>query len=312
MIVNIARLQMSLTVKNLTKTFGEKVAVDNISFEMKKPGVFGLIGTNGAGKTTTIRMILGIMRPDFGEALFDGEPISRRALNFGYLPEERGIYTKDRVLEQLVYFGELRGMSRAKAKASASELLERFEITEYANMTADKLSKGNQQKVQLAATLIHDPELIFLDEPFSGLDPVNAESLRKIINGLVDEKKYIIMSSHQMATVEEYCEDLVLLHKGKALIAGNLKQIKAGYGVNKLLVSADGDIIPLAESVGMQVKEKRADGIEFSIPERAVGEKFFALLAEKSVIPTRFEMQEPSLNEIFIEKVGKSAEVTEK
>ena len=203
-------------------------------------------------------------------------------------------------------------MSRAEARSSASELLERFEITEYASMTADKLSKGNQQKVQLAATLIHDPELIFLDEPFSGLDPVNAESLRKIINGLVEEKKYIIMSSHQMATVEEYCEDLVLLHKGKALLSGNLKQIKAGYGVNKLLVSAEGEIIPLAESVGMRVKEKRADGIEFSLPEREIGEKFFTLLAEKSVIPTRFEMQEPSLNEIFIDKVGKNAEVIEK
>ena len=303
---------MSLTVKNLTKTFGEKVAVDNISFEMKSPGVFGLIGTNGAGKTTIIRMILGIMRPDLGEALWNGEPISRRVLNFGYLPEERGIYTKDRVLDQLVYFGELRGMSRSVARSSACELLERFEITEYANMTADKLSKGNQQKVQLAATLIHNPELIFLDEPFSGLDPVNAESLRKIINGLVDEKKYIIMSSHQMATVEEYCEDLVLLHKGKALLSGNLKQIKAEYGVNKLFVFAEGDVIPLAESVGMKVKEKRADGIEFSLPDHEAGEKFFALLAEKSIIPTKFVMQEPSLNEIFIEKVGNNAEVTEK
>jgi len=183
---------MSLVVNGLCKTFGEKVAVDNISFEMRSPGVFGLIGTNGAGKTTIIRMILGIMRPDAGEALWQGKPISRKLLNFGYLPEERGIYTKNRVLEQLVYFGKLRGMTTAAAKASAEELLERFEITEYANVTADKLSKGNQQKVQLAATLIHDPELIFLDEPFSGLDPINAESLRKIINKLVEKKKYII------------------------------------------------------------------------------------------------------------------------
>lgn len=303
---------MALIVNGLTKTFGEKLAVDNISFRMEKPGVFGLIGTNGAGKTTIIRMILGIMRPDSGEALWDGKPISSKVLNFGYLPEERGIYTKNRVLEQLIYFGKLRGMTGAEAKRSASELLERFEITEYANMTADKLSKGNQQKVQLAATLIHDPELIFLDEPFSGLDPVNAESLRKIINGLVRENKYIIMSSHQMATVEEYCEDLVLLHKGRALLSGNLKKIKASYGATKLAVSANEDILSLAKSVGMEVKEIRADEVEFRLPERSVAQKFLSVLAENSVLPTKFEILEPTLNEIFIERVKEKTEGEEK
>lgn len=299
---------MSLIVNGLYKAFGEKVAVDNISFEMRSPGVFGLIGTNGAGKTTIIRMILGIMRPDAGEALWQGRPISRKVLNFGYLPEERGIYTKNRVLEQLVYFGKLRGMTSAAAKASAEELLERFEITEYANMTADKLSKGNQQKVQLAATLIHDPELIFLDEPFSGLDPINAESLRKIINELVKKKKYIIMSSHQMSTVEEYCEDLVLLHRGKALLSGNLRKIKAGYGATKLAVSADANILPFAEQVGMKIKEVRADGVEFLLPETEAAKKFLALLAENSILPTKFEILEPTLNEIFIDKVKDEAE----
>ena len=299
---------MSLIVNGLYKAFGEKVAVDNISFEMRSPGVFGLIGTNGAGKTTIIRMILGIMRPDAGEALWQGRPISRKVLNFGYLPEERGIYTKNRVFEQLVYFGKLRGMTSAAAKASAEELLERFEITEYANMTADKLSKGNQQKVQLAATLIHDPELIFLDEPFSGLDPINAESLRKIINELVKKKKYIIMSSHQMSTVEEYCEDLVLLHRGKALLSGNLRKIKAGYGATKLAVSADANILPFAEQVGMKIKEVRADGVEFLLPETEAANKFLALLAENSILPTKFEILEPTLNEIFIDKVKDEAE----
>ncbi len=300
---------MALVVKNLTKTFGDKVAVDGISFEMKDPGVFGLIGTNGAGKTTIIRMILGIMRPDSGEALWNGKPISRKVLNFGYLPEERGIYTKDRVLDQLVYFGKLRGMSGSAAKRSACELLERFEITEYANVTADKLSKGNQQKVQLAATLIHDPELIFLDEPFSGLDPVNAESLRRIINGLVSDKKYIIMSSHQMDTVEKYCEDLVLLHRGKALLSGNLRQIKAGYGATKLNVSAEADVMPFAERVGMKIKEIRADGVDFWLPTHDVAEKFLTLLVENSILPTKFEILEPSLNEIFIDKVSEKSEV---
>lgn len=295
---------MSLQVKNLTKSFGAKLAVDNISFEMSEPGVFGLIGTNGAGKTTIIRMILGIMRPDFGEALWNGKPISRKVLSFGYLPEERGIYTKNRVLEQLIYFGKLRGMSGAAAKKSACELLERFGITEYANMTADKLSKGNQQKVQLAATMIHDPELIILDEPFSGLDPVNAESLRRIINGLVDEKKYIIMSSHQMATVEDYCRDLVLLHRGHALVSGNLRQIKESYGVTRLAVTADADVMPFAETAGLKLRQKHADHVEFAVPERSASLSFLTLLSENSIVPTRFEMLAPSLNEIFIDKVG--------
>ncbi len=299
---------MALIVRGLTKTFGEKVAVDNISFSMHEPGVFGLIGTNGAGKTTIIRMILGIMRPDSGEALWQGKSISRKTLNFGYLPEERGIYTKNRVLEQLIYFGKLRGMSSAAARASAEELLERFEITEYANMTADKLSKGNQQKVQLAATLIHDPELIFLDEPFSGLDPVNAEALRKIINGLVEQKKYIIMSSHQMTTVEEYCEDLVLLHKGRALLSGNLRKIKSSYGATKLVVAAEANILPLAERTGIEVKEIRADGVEFWLPETEAAKRFLSLLVESSIVPTKFEILEPTLNEIFIEKVKDETE----
>jgi len=299
---------MSLKVKNLTKSFGEKLAVDNISFEMSEPGVFGLIGTNGAGKTTIIRMILGIMRPDFGEALWNGKPISRKVLSFGYLPEERGIYTKNRVLEQLIYFGKLRGMSGAAAKKSACDLLERFEITEYADMTADKLSKGNQQKVQLAATMIHDPELIILDEPFSGLDPVNAESLRRIINGLVDEKKYIIMSSHQMETVENYCEDLILLHRGHALVSGNLRQIKESYGVTRLAVSADTDVLPFAESAGLKLRQKHADHLEFAVPEQSASLRFLSMLSQNSIVPTRFEMLEPSLNEIFIDKVGEELE----
>ena len=181
---------MSLKVDSLTKAFGEKTAVDHISFTMDAPGVFGLIGTNGAGKTTTIRMILGIMSADSGSAAWNGKPISRETLAFGYMPEERGIYMKNKVLEQLVYFGMLRGMNGTDAKKRALRLMERLGVTEYKDMPAEKLSKGNQQKIQLISTLIHDPELIFLDEPFSGLDPVNAEVLRGLIEELVDEAIY--------------------------------------------------------------------------------------------------------------------------
>ncbi len=295
-------LTMSLVVRDLTKTFGEKVAVDRISFEIKEPGVFGLIGTNGAGKTTTIRMILGIMKPDLGESLWDGRPISRETLSFGYMPEERGIYGKTRVLEQLIYFGMLRGMNRTDAKKSALALTERLELIEYRNMQADKLSKGNQQKVQLAATLIHDPTLIILDEPFSGLDPVNTEALRVLIGELIDEKKYIVMSSHQMTTVEEYCRDLVLLHRGKTVLSGNLKQIKSGYGHTRLVVDAPRDTEAIAASCGLTLRERRADGCEYAVDSRESADRFLAALVSNGNHPTKYELREPSLNEIFIAK----------
>ncbi|MBS1332883.1 MAG: ATP-binding cassette domain-containing protein, partial [Clostridiales bacterium] len=198
---------MALHVEHITKAFGEKTAVDDLSFSMEHSGVFGLIGTNGAGKTTTIRIILGIMKSDAGRAEWDGRPIVRENVRFGYMPEERGIYMKEKVFEQLVYFGMLHRMTKADASAAARRWLERLGITEYADYFAEKLSKGNQQKVQLIVTLLHDPELIILDEPFSGLDPVNTELFRSVIRELVGEGRYIVMSSHQMATVEEYCEN---------------------------------------------------------------------------------------------------------
>lgn len=295
---------MSLVIKNLTKTFGEKVAVDNICFDMDKPGIFGLIGTNGAGKTTTIRMMLGIIRPDHGSSEWNGVKISRETLSFGYMPEERGIYMKVPVLEQLIYFGMLRGMNKTDARNSALALTERLDLTEYRDMLAEKLSKGNQQKVQLAATLIHDPQLIVLDEPFSGLDPVNTEALRILIGELIDEKKFIVMSSHQMATVEEYCENLVLLHRGKTVLSGSLRKIKAGYGHTRLLVEAEEDTQEIAKEVGLTVREKRADAIEYTIDGKASADKFLAALTSNRIFPTKYELREPSLNEIFIEKAG--------
>lgn len=297
---------MSLVVKELTKVFGEKTAVDHISFEMEHSGVYGLIGTNGAGKTTTIRMMLGIMRPNFGSSEWNGKPISRENLSFGYMPEERGIYGKTRVLEQLVYFGMLRGMNKTDAYSSAMRLTERLGLVEYRRMLADKLSKGNQQKVQLAATLIHDPVLIILDEPFSGLDPVNTEALRRLISELVDEKKFIVMSSHQMTTVEEYCENLTLLHKGKTVLSGNLKQIKAGYGHTRLIIDTPNDSEAMALSCGLRLRERRADCCEYAVNGKTEADGFIAQLVEAGNIPTRFELREPSLNEIFIEKAGES------
>ncbi|MEI8199031.1 MAG: ATP-binding cassette domain-containing protein [Eubacteriales bacterium] len=295
---------MGLSVINLSKTFETKKAVDRISFEMNEPGVFGLIGTNGAGKTTTIRMILGIIRMDEGTAAWNNAPISRETMSFGYMPEERGIYTKSKVFDQLVYFGMLRGMNKTDARNSTSRWMDRLGVTEYKDMIAEKVSKGNQQKIQLIAALIHNPELIILDEPFSGLDPVNTEMMSNLISELVEEKKYIVMSSHQMPTVEEFCEELVMLHNGKTILQGNLRKIKAAYGHTNLAVRTARDISALAKESGMSVITQHADEVEYSITGDDMAAAFLSRLVGAGIYPIKYEIREPSLHEIFIEKAG--------
>lgn len=256
---------MALVVSNVVKKFGDKTAVDNISFEIKEPGVFGLLGTNGAGKTTTIRMILGILDKDGGRIEWNGKPVTRESVAFGYLPEERGIYPKIKVQEQIMYFAKLRGVDAKTAKANFEYLCERLGVSEYAKTVADHLSKGNQQKIQLIAALIHDPELIILDEPFSGLDPVNTNLLKNVIYELVEKGKYIVMSSHQMQAVEEYCRDIVILESGKSVIKGNLKEIKRGYGRTNLFVSCETEIDGLIREQGIKLESKTATGYELKI-----------------------------------------------
>ncbi len=299
---------MCLTVSNISKSFGEKKAVDNLSFEIDQPGVFGLLGTNGAGKTTAIRIILGIMKKDAGEILWDGKPVSSNAVKFGYMPEERGIYPKVRVLEQLIYFGQLRGMNRSDAARAANQWLERLGVTEYSKMLAEKLSKGNQQKIQLIAAIIHDPSLIFLDEPFSGLDPINTNIFKSLIGELVEKQKTIIMSSHQMHTVEQYCSDLVILDKGRTVLGGNLRSIKAGYGHTNLSLGCSSEtldqVISLANKHQVRLLEKQADGCEFIIDGDEAAQSFLKNLIDDGIYPERYEIREPSLHEIFIEKVG--------
>ena len=295
---------MGLTVQAISKSFGEKKAVDDQSFEVSQPGVFGLIGTNGAGKTTTIRMILGMMRQDSGDIRWNGGPLSRGTVRFGYMPEERGIYAKIKVQEQLVYFGQLRGMARRDAQLAAERWMERLGVSEYRSMTAEKLSKGNQQKVQLIATLIHDPELVFLDEPFSGLDPINTDVFKSVIGELINAGKYIVMSSHQMSTVEEYCRDLVILDRGRTVLSGNLRQIKAGYGHTNLSLSCAQDVTAFAQTHGLRLIESTAEGWEFRIDGDPPAQAFLADLVQRGIFPERYEIREPSLHEIFIEKVG--------
>ena len=230
---------MSLVLKDVSKSFGEKKVVDNISFSWEKPGVFGLLGTKGAGKTTTIRMLLGIIKKGSGEITWKGKTVDRKNVNFGYLPEERGIYPKTKILDQLMYFAELKGMKKEEALTEINKWAKELKVEEYLQLNAEKLSKGNQQKIQFMTAIIHNPELVVLDEPFSGLDPVNTEILKNIIINLVKNGKYVIMSAHQMATIEEFCSYILILNKGKTVLQGKKQNI------NKKKIKRNKKTIPI-------------------------------------------------------------------
>ena len=295
---------MGLKVEKVTKHFGEKLAVDNITFEMSKPGVFGLLGTNGAGKTTTIRMMLGMLKKDSGEITWNGKPVERKNVNFGYLPEERGIYPKTKIYEQLIYFAELKGLKKEEACKEIDYWMGRLKVEEYKNMLAEKLSKGNQQKVQFITAILHNPELIVLDEPFSGLDPVNSELLKGVILELVEKGKYIIMSSHQMSSIEEFCSDVVIINRGKTVLKGNLKEIKDSYPAKRLEISVKQDITNEIQEAGMQIEKNIDNNYEITIQNEDQAHKLMKKLVEKGILINKFELKKPSLNDIFIEKVG--------
>lgn len=295
---------MGLTIKNVSKSYGDKKVVDNISLEINKPGVYGLLGTNGAGKTTTIRMLLGILKKDSGEINWNGKEVERKHVNFGYLPEERGVYPKVNVYTQLMYFAKLKGMKEEKADEAIKYWMKRLEVEEYMNMTAEKLSKGNQQKIQFITAVVHDPELIVLDEPFSGLDPVNTEIIRNVILELIKKGKYIIMSAHQMSVVEEFCTDILILNKGKTVLQGNLKQIKESYKANKLYISTKQDIKQYVKEQNLNIYLEKDNEYEIDIKEEEQGYKLFNELAKNNVQVEKFEIKKPSLHDIFIEKVG--------
>ena len=295
---------MGLQVKNVNKSYGDKKVVDNISLEINSPGVYGLLGTNGAGKTTTIRMILGILKKDSGEINWNGKEVKRKHVNFGYLPEERGVYLKVNIYTQLMYFAKLKGMNKTEADKSIRYWAKRLEVESYLEMTAEKLSKGNQQKIQFITAVVHNPELIVLDEPFSGLDPVNTELLRNVIIELVKDGKYIIMSAHQMSVVEEFCTDILILNKGKTVLQGNLKEIKDTYKANKIYVSAKQDISEFIKEIGLNIIIEKDNDYEIEISDEEQGYKLFDLLAKNNVKVDKFEITKPSLHDIFIEKVG--------
>lgn len=294
---------MGLIVKNVNKSFGDKHVVDNISFSLDKPGVFGLLGTNGAGKTTTIRMILGIIKKDSGEITWNGKAVTRGNVNFGYLPEERGLYPKSTIYDQLIYFANLKGLDKMAAEKAVKMWLDKLNLMEYINSPAEKLSKGNQQKVQFITAMLHDPDLIVLDEPFSGLDPVNTEILSKIMKDLVKSGKYIIMSSHQMSVIEEFCSDLVILNRGKTVLSGNLKEIKDSYETNKVLIETTDKIDEILKKLKVDIIEKNDD--EYLVSADADDRsKLLKELVKNNIEVKTFKVIKPTLHEIFIEKVG--------
>lgn len=295
---------MGLELKNVSKTFVGKKAVDNVSLTLDKPGVFGLLGTNGAGKTTTIRMLLGIIKKDSGEITWNGKAVERKTVNFGYLPEERGVYPKVKIYNQLMYFAELKGMKNQEADKEIKKWAKKLKVEEYLDMPAEKLSKGNQQKIQFMTALIHNPELVVLDEPFSGLDPVNTEIVKNIIIDLVAQGKYIIMSAHQMATIEEFCSDILILNKGKTVLQGNLKEIKESYPANRVEVDTNQNIDNYIEKLNLDKENEKNNQYIIKIHDEKVAHNLLNELVKDGIIVNKFEIKKPTLNDIFIEKVG--------
>lgn len=321
---------MSLIVKNLKKSYGDKVVVDNLSFEMPGPGVYALLGTNGAGKTTTIRMILNMLARDSGEVLWNGEPLTTDNCNVGYLAEERGLYPKYSLMDQLLYFAALRGVPKAEAKERIRYWAKRLEAEEYLYpqvseapvlgekkkfsasrkkkafkpKLADQLSKGNQQKIQFMIALISDPELIILDEPLSGLDPVNTDLFKGIIREQIEAGKYLIMSSHQMATVEEFCTDITIMDRSKAVLQGNLNEIKKSYGRVNLHLKTEQEARPAIEAAGIRILSEKEMEYQLKVTGEEQANMLLRNLMDNGITVITFDLREPSLHEIFVEKVG--------
>ncbi|KAF1294023.1 ABC transporter ATP-binding protein [Candidatus Enterococcus leclercqii] len=298
-----------LEVKNLKKTFGDYTAVDDLSFTINDGTIMGLIGQNGAGKTTTFRLILDFLEADRGEVLWNGYAISSKEYNLiGYLPEERGLYPKVSIQDQLVFFAELRGKSRKEILPKIDEWMDKFQVKGKKTDKVKSLSKGNQQKVQLIATLIHEPKLVILDEPFSGLDPVNAELLKDGIIELKAKGSCVIFSSHNMDNVEKICDHLIMLNNGVTVLNGKVHDIRESFGRTKLFLESGLSQDQLANLSGVQTVATREDGsLEVTLSDPNVGRDIFSLATADGYIPM-FNQQPPTLEEIFKMKAGEHHE----
>lgn len=299
-----------LELKNVTKYYGDFKAVDNLSFKVKDGEIFGLLGVNGAGKTTTFRMIINLLDKNEGTILLDGKPIDYSVTDkIGFLTEERSLLLKLTVLEQAIFYGTLKGLDKKSIEERLDVLLERFKISEYKNRKIKELSKGNQQKVQFITAILHEPKLLILDEPFSGLDPINVEEFMKMINELKNKGTSIIFSSHRMEHVELFCDELVILVHGKSVLQGNLKDIKKKYRKKNIQLCCKGDVDKLKDIDGVLdiIKEAGTDTYIIKISDDTVVDKVFEVVKTfKSV--TKFNVEEATLNEIFISKVGEAYE----
>ncbi|RIX50717.1 ATP-binding cassette domain-containing protein [Paenibacillus nanensis] len=293
-----------LVVEQVTKQYADKTAVNNISFEVSEGEIYGLLGANGAGKTTTMRMVLGLIYPDAGSINYHGKPYSKELLRtLGYLPEERGLYPKVRVSDQILYLSQLRGMSKKDADQNLKYWLERFEVPEYYNKRVEELSKGNQQKIQFIAAVNHKPSIVILDEAFSGLDPVNVELLKSTVKELRDSGTSILFSTHRMEHVEELCRNITILHRSNTVLKGNIKELKKQFPRERVILAVESEVKGLESISGVTGVVVHEYGYEIGIKNEAVGGDILRHAMAQSTV-TRFEIKEPTLNEIFIKTVG--------
>nr|WP_283244327.1 ATP-binding cassette domain-containing protein [Wansuia hejianensis] len=293
------------------KSFSGKEVLHGISFNVESGKALGLLGRNGAGKTTTIRIIMNLFEANKGEILLDGKKFNPREHQIGYLPEERGLYPKKKVIDQLVYLGQLRGLTSKQAKENTLYWLKRLGVEEYKDKKLETLSKGNQQKVQLAETFLCNPEIIILDEPFSGLDPVNSQILKDIINELIDNEKLLIFSSHQMNYIEEFCEEIALIDKGDVVLTGNLGDIKRQYGMNRLAISAVDLSINQLENIFnselnniVKIIEIRKNDLIVELLQGNSKNDLLKAIIDLDLDIEEFSIYKPSLADIFVQKVG--------
>lgn len=299
------QLPVTLKAEGISKQFGDFTAVDELSFEVSAGRIFGFLGPNGAGKTTTIRMIVGITIPDSGSVKLYGRSVSPEIQDrIGYLPEERGLYKKMKIQDQLRYFAALKGVGQKEADKRIDYWLDRMKLSEWAKKKTADLSKGMAQKLQFAATMLHDPDLLILDEPFSGLDPVNVEFMKQVIAEVKSKEKTIIFSTHLMETAEQLCDDILLINKSRKVLSGSLRKIKESYGRNIAALRCTGGEAVLKEKDLVLNIVEHADEMEVFLQEGANGQKLLERLIVSGAVVSKFEMVEPSLNDIFIDTVN--------
>jgi len=294
---------IAVEVSHIVKSFADKVVVNDLSFSVARGEMFGLIGPNGAGKTTTIRMMMDIIKPDSGDVTIIGEKLSEAAKDrLGYMPEERGLYKKLSVLESIVYLASLKGMDKHLAMEKASELLDRTGMLSAKSKKIEEMSKGMTQIIQFIVTIVHDPQLVILDEPFSSLDPVNTELLKEMCLELRNQGKAVILSTHQMNQVEELCDRILMINNGYAVLYGDLSEIKSRYRGNSVLLDFEGE---LGEVPGVTSKRTHKGYIELILDGKTTPQQVLTHLVSRGVVINRFEVATPSLNEIFLKEVGK-------